>query len=234
MGLLDIFFPKRCVGCKRSGTYFCESCAKSSKPHFPQVCPICERPSPDGAKHKYCRESYSPDCLHAIWAYEGAPRKVIMKLKYKFVSDLADDLASRVLEQLKSYKRMSSFSPDFAHGKFTIVPIPLHWQRKNWRGFNQSEELAKRIAAKMGWKYANLLIRTKNTAHQVGLKEKQRQKNIENAFSLNPNHLLAYSPSHLPIILFDDVWTSGSTLKEATSVLKRAGCKEVVCLTIAR
>lgn len=154
-----------------------------------------------------------------------------MKLKYKFVSDLADDLANRVVENLKNYKRMNNTSPDFMGGKFTIVPIPLHWQRYNWRGFNQSEELAKRVASKMGWNFVNLLVRTKNTKHQVGLKEKARKKNMESAFNLN-NHMTIQPSDHL--ILFDDVWTSGSTLKEATKVLKSAGYKEVTCLTIAR
>lgn len=224
MGILDFFYPKRCVGCKKVGTYFCAPCIKVAKLHFPQVCPVCEKPSPLGTTHKRCATKYTPDGLLVIWRYEGTPRKLIHKLKYKFASDLALSLASPAANLMRR---------TLQKGKFTIVPIPLHWQRRNWRGFNQAEEIAKLLAGEMGWEVNPLLKRKKPTKQQVGLKKSQRKENIKGAFALaqSSNQQINKSTN---ILIFDDVWTSGSTMREAVKVLKKAGFRRVWCLTLAR
>lgn len=228
--LFDFLFPKRCIGCKKQGSYFCPSCVESAKPHFPQVCPVCERPSPDGVRHKYCDKHQTPSGLHSIWAYEGAPRKLIIKLKYRFISDITDELAEIVTNSLKSYKSLAGNSV-WLEEKVTVIPIPLHWKRENWRGFNQSEELGKRIASKMGWDFTNLLIRAKHTAHQVGLRGKSRRENVQGVFTPKTDPLTSYHPN---ILLFDDVWTTGATMKEAVRILKLAGVRHIWCLTLCR
>ena len=241
MGILDFLFPRTCIGCKKQGSYFCQNCVQNAKPHFPraagiapgdawQVCPVCERPSPDGIRHKYCETYQTPSGLHSIWVYEGTPRKLIIKLKYRFISDIADELAETAANNLKNYKPLAG-NPVWLSQKFTVVPIPLHWKRENWRGFNQSEELGKRIAQKMGWDFKNLLIRAKRTEHQVGLRGKARRENVQGVFSLSPNVLAIQRPN---VLLFDDVWTTGATMKEAVKVLKESGIRRVWCLTLAR
>jgi ComF family protein len=115
-----------------------------------------------------------------------------------------------------------------------LVPIPLHPRRLRWRGFNQAELLGELIAKNLGIKFIpDLLIRVKNTEPQVKLDKDQRQINIRHAFILNKNSQF----DNLKIcnfVLFDDVWTTGATLKEAGKVLKRNGTKKVWGLTIAR
>ena len=235
MRILDFIYPKQCYGCKKTRTYFCLDCASKAKPHFPQVCPVCERPSPDGIRHKYCQKPFSPNGLHSIWAYEGIPRKLITKLKYKFIEDLAKDLSLRTTEGLQKYKPLTSQSPVAGDNKITLVPIPLHWKRQNWRGFNQSEELGRLIAQKMGWKVENLLERVKNTNQQVGLKGQDRKTNVDGVFSVLSNiPVIAPTRPTSNLVLFDDVWTTGSTLKEATKALKKSGVRNVWCLTLAR
>lgn len=232
MSLFDLFYPKRCVRCGRVGTYFCAACIKRVKLHFPQVCPVCERASLDGVTHGRCKRGYSPDGLTSIWSYEGAPRKLIHKLKYKYVSEIALSLASAAAGVLKSTERSTPYSPNYRRDKFTLVPIPLHWIRRNLRGFNQVEEVGKILAALMGWDVKPLLSRKKLTKSQVGLKGKERGKNIAGAFGLVSPYSL--NPNPYPLILFDDVWTTGSTIREATRVLKKSGFKKVWCLTLAR
>ncbi|MEK7521354.1 MAG: ComF family protein [Patescibacteria group bacterium] len=232
MGILNFLFPKTCIGCKKKGSYFCPDCAQSAKLHFPQVCPVCEQPSPDGVRHTYCDKHQTPNGLHSIWAYEGTPRKLIIKFKYRFISDIADELAETVAAHLKNYRPLSNKGPVWTEEKFTVVPIPLHWKRENWRGFNQSEELGKRIANKMGWDFQNLLVRAKRTKHQVGLRGKARRENVEGVFSLNPN---IPTSQYSNVLLFDDVWTTGATMKEAAKIIKQAGvARQVWCLTLAR
>lgn len=231
MSILDFIFPKKCVGCGKSGTYFCALCIASSKLFFPQVCPVCERPSLDGVTHKKCKNKLSPDGLISIWAYEKAPRKLIQKLKYKFVSGVALSLASPTAGILKSIQRNTPETPVWKNERWVIAPIPLHWKRENWRGFNQSEETAKMLAQLMRWKVAPILVRTQSRRHQVGLKAKDRKENVSGIFSVRSSTL---TPYYSNILLFDDVWTTGATMLESTRVLKEAGFKKVWCLTLAR
>lgn len=88
----------------------------------------------------------------------------------------------------------------------------------------------------MGWKVAPLLLRKKKTKPQVGLKGKERIKNVQGIFIINKHArgTLATRGTHSTPVLFDDVWTTGATMKEATEVLKKAGVKKVWCLTLAR
>lgn len=232
LSLLDFLFPKRCAGCGKGGTYFCALCILSSKLHFPQVCPVCERNSNDGLTHIRCVQKDLPDGLTAIWAYDGALRKLISKLKYKFVREMALSLSSSGAGMLKIMERNSPYSPAWKKDKLVLVPIPLYWTRKNWRGFNHVEEMGKLLAGMMGWKMLPLLVRKRPTQPQVGLKEKQRRKNVQDAFAIKHHSSIAVWPNS--VLLFDDVWTTGATMLEACRVLKKAGTKRVWCLTLAR
>jgi predicted amidophosphoribosyltransferase len=126
-----------------------------------------------------------------------------------------------------------------------LVPIPLHSSRYRWRGFNQSASVGKYLAAKMGWDFVpDLLIRSGKTTPQVGLNKDERKDNVKSAFVINPIYLqpagetpagVHYSSFivHNSIVLFDDVWTTGATMREAGKVLKMNGAKKVWGITIA-
>lgn len=186
----------------------------------------------DGVTHKGCATKISPDGLTAIWAYEGAPRKLISKLKYKFVREMALSLASASSGMLKIMQRQSPHSPVWEKDKIILVPIPLHWTRKNWRGFNHVEEVGRLLAGMIRWELLPLLLRKKKTKPQVGLKEKQRRENVQDVFAIKRHSSIAVLPNS--VLLFDDVWTTGATMREACRVFKKAGAKRVWCLTLAR
>ena len=113
-----------------------------------------------------------------------------------------------------------------------MVPIPLYWHRQNVRGFNQSEEIGKLMAQEMGWGFApDLLIKKRSTKSQVELSVSQRKENLQGVFIVSSPNIQNTNPN---ILLFDDVFTTGSTLKEVAKVLKRAGVEKVWGLTIAR
>ena len=118
-----------------------------------------------------------------------------------------------------------------------LVPIPLSKNRKNWRGFNQSEILTKTLAKKFGVEYSNSLIRIIETKTQVGLSRDERKKNVKGAFSLrssrHPELDLGSRLRDKNFILVDDVYTSGATMQEAAKVLKRAGANSVWGMTVA-
>jgi len=201
MAILDLFFPKNCLECKSYGKYICSGCLK-----------------------KVRKNGWNSDWVYSVWKYEKVIRKAILALKYKYSTDIAEELATHLARVLK----IENIDLEDA----CLVPIPLHWYRKNFRGFNQSEEVGKLIAKKMNWKFIpDLLIRNKSTTPQTQLTGSARRQNLRGAFSLNPNCLV---PSAYCLVLFDDVLTTGSTLLEASKVLRGGGVKRILCLTIAK
>lgn len=226
MGLLDLIFPKNCLECKATGSYVCERCI--SKVRFPKpICPKCGKPSIDGFTHIKCKTKYGLDGLVSIWNYEGVIQKAIIALKYKYSTEVGRELSKICINTLKS-QITNYLLPTTS----ILVPIPMHWYRENSRGFNQSLKLGRSVARAIEWKFApELLVRKRLTTPQAKLKGKERSDNIKGVFSLSPNIVIS---QYLNIVLFDDVYTTGSTLKEAAKVLKRKGAKSVWGLTVTR
>lgn len=230
MNILDLIFPKLCVGCNKFGTYLCSSCKNEIK-QTDLVCPVCEKNSIGGLTHPLCSKKYRLDGLWSLGIYEGSLKRTIQKIKYKFVSDVGESLINLIVEYWakNSPLFLDEVKKDGGEG-WVIVPVPLHPKRERFRGFNQSALLGKILAQKIGLKYGNYLKRIKYTKPQVGLMGFQRKQNIKGAFSLNTSHF----PLITNILLVDDVWTTGSTLKECCYILKAGGAKKVWALTIAR
>ena len=111
-----------------------------------------------------------------------------------------------------------------------VIPVPLYWWRANDRGFNQSSLIGQSLSKKLGLDYCDGLKRIRYTKSQVKLKGKQRRANISGAFEITENCELKTKNC----LLIDDVWTTGSTMRECCYVLKRAGAKKVWALTLAR
>lgn len=169
------------------------------------------------------------DGLTAVFAYQGLIKKAIKKLKYRFVSDIAEDL----VEAFLSFCGENKSFVHFCQKRPLLSPVPLHPRRERWRGFNQAKLLGGMIAANLDLDFqSDLLLRIKNTKPQTKLKKKERGENIKGAFALREDS--SFMIQDLEFILFDDIWTSGATLKEAARVLKRNGVKRVWGLTLAR
>lgn len=228
--LLDFLFPRRCLGCGKWGEYFCSQCLNLILLGPQRICPLCNKPAIGGLTHPSCSRPWGLNGLTSIFSYRGLMRKAIKKLKYHFVSDLAQDLVELFLSFCGEDKFFSRFCQK---ENVYFLPVPLHPRRKRWRGFNQAELLGEMIASNLGLTFLpDVLVRVKNTKPQTELEKEERKKNIRDAFRINLNSQLITPNSKL--ILFDDVWTTGSTLRECGQVLKRAGAKEVWGLTLAR
>lgn len=229
--LNNLLFPKMCLGCGKWGSYLCPDCLNFIQVLKQRKCPVCARLSPFGLTHPGCKKARSLDGLTAIFTYQGIVKKAITKLKYRFVTDLS----STILELFLSYcGEDKAFTKFVTQEKVFLIPIPLYWQRKNWRGFNQAELLGKMIAQKLGIGFIpDLLVRVKNTQPQSLLDKKDRGFNIRDAFRINKHYLNILNSKTLNILLFDDVWTTGATLKEAAKILKTKGIGKVWGLTLA-
>lgn len=114
-----------------------------------------------------------------------------------------------------------------------IIPIPLHTSRLLYRGFNQAELLGRLLAKRLNIPIeTNILKRIKKTIPQVEMKDRDKRiKNMEDVFAVNIN--LTVNDRQLTVFLFDDVFTTGATMRTAANVLKRGGVKKVWGMTLA-
>lgn len=112
-----------------------------------------------------------------------------------------------------------------------LVPVPLHPVKLRERGLNQSEQIAKMLAACAGHttKVEKLLVRTRYTESQTRLNRSRRYQNVKNAFALARNTILDSKEIYT---IIDDVFTTGSTLNECARVLRNAGAIHLQVATI--
>lgn len=195
---------------------------------FPVTCQLCRRPG------QWCCDQHRPflpapksrvtyQYLDDIWAAtayrDPAIKRLIEFFKFRHGRTLTPTLANIMIENI----------PNEVWTSGILVPIPLHWQRQLWRGFNQSNLLAQelqRINPTIQLEN-NCLKRVKKTQQQAKLSLKDREINMKYAFEIINN------PPSIAILL-DDVVASGQTLDEAAWTLKQAGAKKVLAVVIAR
>jgi ComF family protein len=235
MSLLDILFPKRCIGCGAFGRYICLRCERTIH-HIAgneAICPVCEKPAIDGETHPRCRTRYTPDGLTSFFHYEGIVQKAIKSIKYRYVSDSAAALVSCV-----DNRSLGRIIERRVPG-LVMTPIPLHPSRQRFRGFNQANVFARHVIARISAAGADLNIpvrvdilkRVYATVAQVDMKRKEeRLKNMHGVFALQETE----DVTGMHILLFDDVFTTGATIRAAANILKRTGAASVWAMTIAR
>ena len=102
-----------------------------------------------------------------------------------------------------------------------LIPVPLDKTKLKQRGYNQSEELAKELSKVLKVPVvSNVLIKIKSTEPQMELSKQEREKNLENAFTIkNPAEVMRDKK----VFLVDDVYTTGSTMAECAKTLKKSG-----------
>lgn len=186
---------------------------------------------------------YTIDGLFAGVVYKGIIKRLLYQFKYSpFLTDLQTVLTDVLYEELiqdEIFAKVLLARP-------ILVPIPLSRSKLRKRGYNQSEILAKNLGKRFGLSVENLLIRTKETKPQYGLKREERIENMKGAFSVRKTQMELRSPENQKnqktrkseylrlALLVDDVVTTGSTFREAANVLKRNGFGKVYGVALAQ
>ncbi|MBL7078278.1 ComF family protein [Candidatus Shapirobacteria bacterium] len=226
VNLLHLLFPQECLLCGKTGKWLCFACRAKLSLAQNQICPVCLRSSLTGMTHFGCQKKNSLNGLYSPFAYRKEVKKLIGSFKFQMVKSLADTMADLLLVELKKNNNLISF---WRKNKFILTPLPLHPIREKWRGFNQSLLIEEGLAKSFNLSNSSSFLKRVVFAFpQVGLDKKTRQKNIKNQFLASP------AVKNKNIIIFDDVWTTGATLKEAGKELKRQGAKSVWGLTFCR
>jgi ComF family protein len=171
-----------------------------------------------------CREeTYHFERTVRLGPYEGLLRELILRCKHHEGEGLAEVLGEIWAECAGD--RLRELRPD------VVVPIPLHWLRRWTRGYNQSEALARTLAAGLGLTILSFALRrVRNTPHQTRQAPSARRENVRNAFVVRSQAAIARKN----VLLVDDVLTTGWTASEAARALRSAGASRVVVAVLAR
>ena len=209
--LLNFIFPPKCIFCKKESTsVFCINCLEK--------CQLMENPN-----YKILSQSggrvinvFSP------FEYDGIVRECIKTSKYGPRQFLALKILTKLAVEYSS--RMG-----LKYSDFTVVPIPLNIRKMRTRGFNQAEIVAKGLAKRYKLRICEtLLTRNVNTQAQYQNGREQRFKNVQNAFRA------AKATTGQKILIVDDIFTTGATVREATNTLFSSGAKEIAVFTLSR
>lgn len=225
-GVLQALYPRRCPVCdgivSRAGEKICLGCMDKPKLLTPPWCMRCGRKTEEG--EEYCRDCREREHLfdrgRALYEYDSVAES-IYRLKYGGRREYADFYGEQIVEYLGDFIR--DMGPE------AIVPIPLHRRRRAVRGYNQAELLARAAGDRMSIPvYSRLLVRVRDTAPQKELNREERQNNLKRAFNIPRNDVKLKR-----ILVFDDIYTTGTTLDEAARALKAAGAEEIRFITLA-
>lgn len=228
--LLDLFFPKFCTSCREEGRYLCKDCLLFLSESLP-ICPNCFKVERYGRVHEKCKERSGLSGLVALYDYEGVTKRLIYQTKYESLIEIPHEIVEYGLLSIEKNRDRFFYFLSFLYDRETALAyVPLSGERQKKRGFNQAEEIAKAIARFTNKEVVALLLKQKNNRSQKNLDKKQRRKNVKDVFVINKETVKVPSK----VIIVDDVYTSGATLKECTKTLKRGGVKEVWGFVLAR
>ena len=210
--LLDILFPKFCSGCGKEGNYVCNDCSVF----------IGEAP--------LIYPGNSLNGLVSAWEYQGIIKKLLNDIKYKKVPDIIDCLGEKAFKVIvNDVSRFSDFLSFLFSENVYITYVPMYEKKQKDRGFNQAELIAKKIGKITGKKVVSLLEKIKETRPQTKLGRKERLTNLKGAFE----YRIRENTRFQNLLLVDDIWTTGATMRECCKILKKAGAQKIWGLTLA-
>jgi ComF family protein len=229
---LDAILPPRCLGCgvlvDHQGN-FCAGCWRNLHVLSEPLCLCCGIPFSHGTQAQMtCAACLAnPPAFgraRSVWAHDAAARDSVLAFKYADKPQLARALSGHLLRAGRALA---------ADPATVLVPVPLHRWRLLGRRYNQAAELARHLGAALGRPVlADALVRVRATQPQQGLTALARQRNVSRAFNVRAK--AAQRLRGAPVLLIDDVLTTGATAEACAKKLLRAGATRVDVLTLTR
>lgn len=205
--ILSILYPVRCPGCGEiihPEEKFCDDCKAQFS--FIKI-----------RQHKNKNNRF--DSLVSVFYYKDTAKR--MMLRYKFHG-------KKNIHKIMSEYMLKEFEENYASINFDYITyVPMSVTEYMERGFNQTKLLAKDISEKTEIKCERLLRKMRKTEHQMNLSAKERALNLKDCFK--PTKKIKGKT----VLLVDDIKTTGTTLNECSKVLRKAGAKEIYCITFA-
>lgn len=225
--IIRLLYPQRCLVCDEPVSYdeglICESC----RPKLVYITdPRCRR---CGKQLSEETQMYCEACLDkkhnysygfGVYDYQSV-KQSLFRYKYRGRAEYAAFYAADCYAHLK--EEIDCMQAD------AIIPIPLHWEREQKRGYNQAYEFAKELSKVTKIPLAGKIVkRVKKTAPQKGLDNLQRQNNLKKAFHIHTDVVKLKR-----VILVDDIYTTGCTIDAVAKELKQHGVGEIMFLTLS-
>ena len=217
-----------CISCDREildGSEFqlCEKCLNNMQKIKEPICIKCGEMLENGNLNcVFCKGfNYAFKSNRSIFYYNDESSKIIKGLKYNQRKYYAKFIAKMMTEDRCIFDKVD-----------IITFVPISAKRKRTRGFNQAEEIAKEISKLVNIEVVELLEKVKDNKTQAGLSQKERLENLKGTFKIKESEKEKISGKR--ILVVDDVFTTGATLNECSSVLKIAKPKEIKTLTFAK
>ncbi|MEP7104609.1 MAG: double zinc ribbon domain-containing protein [Chloroflexota bacterium] len=219
--LLDWLLPPRCGGCRAPGSWLCARCFRAIRRLVEPLCARCGRQLAFAGDPCNCRRRLRHLArLRATATYEPPLSAAVHRFKYNGWRVLGAPLASLLSARLAVDGLPAS----------TVLAVPLHRARARQRGYNQSEVLAAALRRRLALRSPpGRLVRLRDTPPQVGLDRMRRLRNVEGAFAWQ-----GPPGDGRPVLLVDDVVTTGATLEACAAALAGAGFGRVTGITLAR
>ena len=239
--LEHLLLPAECLLCRNllgftaSDQIVCDVCRYRWRPLVRPWCERCGQPGPHFGPCRLCRDW--PEAFlqarSAVWLDNGA-REAAHALKYGGLPRIANDLAAAIARHVPAPEAGA-----------VLVPIPLGTRRLRERGYNQSDHLARALAARWGLPVrSDVLARRRETATQTALTPEARLANVAGAFEARNVELgtrngtsfgrSAFALPSSALVLVDDVFTTGATIAAAARALARAGAVRITAVTFGR
>ena len=229
-----ILFPSCCQICSKPlelsrERVVCRDCLDSLKNKNVSFCLCCglffENSGGQPRLCGSCLQEKPPFSLHrSCGRYREKLKDLILLFKYRGYRVLSKDLSGFMLDTLGS-------SDEIWWGVDALIPVPLHPKRKRERGYNQASLLARELArAKGKVMLKKNLVRIDYRPPQTLVEAQNREKNVKGAFALRNMEEIKGKT----ILLVDDVFTTGATLKECCRELVQGGAKEIKAITVAQ
>lgn len=225
---INTLFPRHCVGCRADDTDLCDACTEKIVLLKHQSCIRCQRITEMGRTCPTCR-NVAPiyQTLSVAHFHDGPLKEALHTLKYHGRRDLGNQLFSLFM----AHAEVRSILSTLPRENVLCVAIPLHRKRLWWRGFNQSALLANSVARQFNFERDDrVLTRMMAGKVQSSLTRAERRKNTEGVFASNSKARIEGKT----ILLIDDIITTGATMMACAAVLKKAGAKRVIALSVAR
>lgn len=200
----------------------CGFCGEISKDNICNKCKVKIRKLQRNKKHIYLAKNFVTHMY--IFDYRDIMREKIIQYKFKESTYLYKSFVKIILNDKKICGFLKSYD--------IIIPVPISKKRKQKRGYNQCEIIAKKIGKDLdNLTYKNnILYKIKHTLQQSSLDKEKRIQNILGAYYIKNNEEV----QNKKILLLDDIFTTGNTVNECSKMLKQAGAKEIGVLTLAK
>lgn len=199
--LLDLIYSKSCYFCSKSdeNVLFCSDCRKTV-----EFLPYEPNKTICGVP------------VYAVSYYENTVKKLIKAVKFHNKSELAQYQAEIMFEFWKNL--------DISNKKYTVIPVPMFYKKEKKRKYNHMNLVGKKFCELTGYKFdTESLIRNRDTVPQYKLSVKEREQNLKGAFTLKNTNFSE------PLLILDDISTTGATLREIITILDDNGISDIIC-----